>query len=462
MLDKFEKKINELKGKINKKFLGVAIFFVFGMMTIFSVEMCNNFKKQKQQVQDEYNKSMYEAVSYINNLEVELEKLQIVNTKKITITTLANIYKQSNMAKENFENIPTNQNILQEACKYLSQVSDYSYSLMKKITLDDKISDSEYIQIANIQQKCMNLNEIMSNIYNDLNAGKIKWDELQKQTDSKLQDVDVSKEVSSIQSVAKTFQDYEGLIYDGAFSDHLLNSKPKSLSNNEVSREKAKEYIKEMFGNENIEDIKENEDSNGKIELYNFDVKLKSDDMVRNIFITKKDCKLYLMMSDRKVDEEKINMNEAKKIAKDYLNKIGIENVEDTYYLKNENMVIINYAAVQDNVILYPDLIKIKIALDTGEVCGIEAQGYIFNNTKRENLKAKISLEDAKEKLNKNINVQTERLAIIPTESKEEVLTYEFKGKINEKEFLVYINASTGIEEKVLMILNTPGGTLTM
>jgi len=184
--------------------------------------------------------------------------------------------------------------------------------------------------------------------------------------------------------------------------------------------------------------------------------------MVRNIFITKKDCKLYLMMSDRKVDEEKINMNEAKKIAKDYLNKIGIENVEDTYYLKNENMVIINYAAVQDNVILYPDLIKIKIALDTGEVCGIEAQGYIFNNTKRENLKAKISLEDAKEKLNKNINVQTERLAIIPTESKEEVLTYEFKGKINEKEFLVYINASTGIEEKVLMILNTPGGTLTM
>lgn len=462
MLDKFEKKINELKRKVNKKFLGVAIFFVFGMLTIFSVEMCNNFKRQKQQVQDEYNKSMYEAVSYINNLEVELEKLQIVNTKKITITTLANIYKQSNMAKENFENIPTNQNILQEACKYLSQVSDYSYSLMKKLTLEDKISDNEYMQIANIQEKCMNLNEVMSNIYNDLNAGRIKWDELQKQTDSKLQNIDISKQVSSIQSVAKTFQDYEGLIYDGAFSDHLLNSKPKSLSSNKVSKENAKEYIKNIFGSENVEYIKENEDSNGKIELYNFDVKLKNSDMIRNIFITKNDCKLYLMMSDRKVNEEKIDMESAKKIAKEHLKKLGIENVEDTYYLKNENMAIINYAAIQDDVILYPDLVKVKIALDTGEVCGVEAQGYIFNNTKRENLKAKISLQEAKRKLNKNIDIKTEKLAIIPTESKEEILTYEFKGKINEKEFLVYINASTGIEEKVLMILNTPGGTLTM
>ncbi len=411
MLDKLEKKINNIKRKINKKYLGVAIFFVFGIMTIFFAEVSKNFKIQKQQVQDEYNKSMYEAVSYINNLEVELEKLQIINTKKMTITTLANIYKQSNMAKENFENIPTNQNILQDACKYLSQVSDYCYSLMKKLSTEDKITNEEYLQIANIQEKCMNLNEEMSNIYRDLNDGKIQWDELQKDTENRLQNMDISKEVSSIKNVAKTFQDYEGLIYDGAFSDHLLTSTPKSLSNNIVSKETAKEYISNLYGSENIEYIQEKDDSLGKIELYNFDIKIKNSSMVRNIFITKKDCKLYLMISDRKVEKENISIEDAKKRAHDYLKKIGIDNIEATYYQKSDNMVIINYAAIQDDIIMYPDLVKIKIALDNGEICGLEAQGYIFNNMRRENLKPKISLEKAKDILNKNINIENRQIS---------------------------------------------------
>ena len=42
-----------------------------------------------------------------------------------------------------------------------------------------------------------------------------------------------------------------------------------------------------------------------------------------------------------------------------------------------------------------------------------------------------------------------------------EILCYEFKGKVDEREFLVYINAENGKEEDVLVITNTPNGTLT-
>ena len=53
-------------------------------------------------------------------------------------------------------------------------------------------------------------------------------------------------------------------------------------------------------------------------------------------------------------------------------------------------------------------------------------------------------------------------MAIIPTDSKGEVLTYEFKGKVNEREYLIYINANEKKEEKILIIMDTPGGILTM
>ena len=168
------------------------------------------------------------------------------------------------------------------------------------------------------------------------------------------------------------------------------------------------------------------------------------------------------MISDKKIEEQKIQMEEAKAKGKEFLKKLGIDNVEDTYYLVVENMAIINYAAVQDNVIMYPDLVKVKVGLDDGKIYSVESQGYRFNHIKREDLTPKITLEKAQEVINKNINIISKRLAIIPTESKNEILTYEFKGKIDDREFLIYVNATTAQEERILLILETPNGILTM
>ena len=51
---------------------------------------------------------------------------------------------------------------------------------------------------------------------------------------------------------------------------------------------------------------------------------------------------------------------------------------------------------------------------------------------------------------------------MIPTEYQTEILCWEFKGMVENRQFLVYINVETGKEEDVLVILETPNGTLTM
>lgn len=462
MIEKFEEKINDIKRNSDKKFMGVLAFLVFGMVCVFAMDMSNNFKRQKQQVQDEYNRAMYEIVGYINNVETELAKLQITTTPKLTSVTLASIWKQSTMAKENLEQLPVDQQAMSNAAKYLSQVSDFSYALMKQTISGEKITDEEYDQIALIYDNSIELSEVMAQIYDDLNNGRIKWNELRDEGDQKLPTINVAESVANIDQIGRTFQNYEGLIYDGAYSDHLLNSNPKSLKDVETTKIQAREYIVELFGNDNVEYINDKDDSDGLISLYRFDVKLKSEKSIRDISITKKDCKLYLMISDRRVNEENLSMDEAKEKGMEFLKKIGIDDVKDTYYLKTENMAIINYAAIQDDVVLYPDLVKVKVALDNGEICSVETQGYTFNHTKRENLKPKNSVESAKKVLNKNIRILSENLAIIPTESKNEVLTYEFKGKLDGREFIIFVNAETLQEEQVFLILETPGGILTM
>lgn len=459
MIEKIEIKLNKLKKKVNKKVLNVAIFMTFGALIIFSLEMTNNFKRQKNLVQDEYNKSMYLAVSYINNVEVDLAKLLVTSTPKMSAVTLADIWKQANLAKECLEQIPVGQNSMANASKYLTQVSDFSYTLMKQNISDIKLTEEEYEKLKHIYEDSSILSSKMSDIYDDLNAGRIKWDELEKIGNEKLPDNDIS---NSISEVGKTFQNYEGLIYDGAFSDHLLSSEPKFLSQKEISEDDAKKYIEEVILNdEKIEKIEFKGESNGKIELYNLDVTLDSKQK-RTISITKNDCKLYLMIGDKKVKEQNISVDEAKKRGMEFLNKLGIDNMIETYYQKTENMIVINYAATQDGVILYPDLIKVKISLDDGKVYGVEAAGYIFNHTTRNNLKPSISQEKAKSILNSSLEIISSDMALIPTESNSEILTYEFKGKIDNREFLIYINADNAREEKVLLVIDNKNGVLTM
>ena len=68
----------------------------------------------------------------------------------------------------------------------------------------------------------------------------------------------------------------------------------------------------------------------------------------------------------------------------------------------------------------------------------------------------------AKSSLNQDLEIFSEGLAVIPTEWKTEILCYEFKGRIDDTDFLVYINAETGREENILVIVDTPNGTLTV
>ncbi|MDF2866194.1 MAG: germination protein YpeB [Clostridia bacterium] len=459
MIEQIENRILKFKRNIDPRVLSLIFFCIFGFFTIFSMEMTNNFKRQKQLVQDEYNRSMYEMTSYIKNVDLQLYKVQLTSDKRLIIATLADIWRQSNLAKENLANLPILQDNMANTSKYLTQVSDFSHFLMDSVSRGKEITKEQYEDIAKLNTSSTELLIITNKIYDDLNTGRLKWDEVEKSGNENL---DENVAVSNINSISETFVEYEGLIYDGAYSNHIIEITPKSLSEKVVTQEEAKANLINIFGEKNIEYVNFTGENNNRLELYGFQLKLKDNPNIRDIYMTKKDGKLYLMISDKKVEEQKITVDSAKDLGEDFLKKIGIDNVVDTYYIITENLVTINYAAVQNEIILYPDLVKVKIALDDGEICSVETGGYTFNHITRDNISPKLTIEEAQSKINKNIKIESKNLAIIPTESKKELLVYEFKGTVNEKKCILYINALTGEEENILMVIETPNGSLTM
>ena len=305
----------------------------------------------------------------------------------------------------------------------------------------------------------------------DLYKGDIKWGALQKQGNKAFNNNKESLEKDSFRSIEEDLHQYTGLIYDGAFSENQKNFKGDGLTGENIRKEKAKDVAIDFIGKEEIKEINlDEQENNGIIKGYLYNVLLKNNTETI-INISKKGGHIISMNNNRDVIDINISDEQAIDKAKEYLNNKGFHNMKETYYMKSNNIITINFAYTQDEVIIYPDLIKVKIALDNSEILGIETTNYLNSHKDSRDISLpKITKEKALELINPKVEVQDIELTIIPTEYNTEVLCWEIKGKIYNKtenietsnNFLVYINANTGKEEDILLIVDTPNGTLTM
>ncbi len=178
--------------------------------------------------------------------------------------------------------------------------------------------------------------------------------------------------------------------------------------------------------------------------------------------VTKSGGLITYMINSRDIGEQRLNHDSMFTFANRYLENLGIYQMRTSYYEISDGICTINYAATKDDVILYTDLIKVGVALDDGSVVFFDARGYIANHRERTFDPPSITAADAARSVNPNLKVLSQKIALIPTSGKNEVLTYEFLTESDKgQHILVYINAYTGIEEQILLLVQTPNGTLT-
>ncbi|GAE88543.1 germination protein YpeB [Acetivibrio straminisolvens] len=420
----------------------------------------------RQELDNQYNRAFYEMVGYVNNVEVLLLKSLISNSPEKTAQTMQEAWRQSNLAQSNLGQLPITPNVLANTSKFLTQVGDLAYSINNQNMAGKGLTEEQYKLIEQLHGFSVSLEQSLNDLQNQLSAGRIKWGELANKGTPLFQKTSQNMPMEQFENIDKTFQDYPTLIYDGPFSDHMTMSEPKGLTGNEMNPEEAKQRVIDFFGKDKVSAVEDTGRNDATaIKTYSYRVKFNNvpEDQTATVDVTQKGGHVLWMLYNRPIGaEETINIDQAKELGKKFLEERGYKNMVDTYYLKEDNTAVINYAYKQGDVVVYPDLIKVKIALDDGEVIGFESKGYLSNHVERNIPAPKLTAEEARTKISSRMQVLSSGLAIIPTDYKTEIYTYEFKGKLNDKDFLVYINAETGKEENILMIIDTPNGVLTM
>ena len=446
--------MSKLKG-MNKIWSAITILLVI-VSIILAVNLYNKNISYATVVENDNNQALYEIVDRVQNTKIYLAKALISRDATHGLKTLSNIWREANLAMCYLVMLPIESQEIENTEKFLNQVSEYSYSLFNKNMNGENLNDEDMAKIQELYNYSNDLSNTLTEMLDELNNGTLNWEDLKNNTE----DSEISQ-VSNFDIVEENFHEYTGLIYDGAYSEHLTNSERKGLTGEEISEEQAKQIAEEFIGKDKIKETKNNGFvENGNIPVYRFEI-ITNEDKTIGISISKKGGHIVFMNYDREISGENITEQEAIQKGKDFLGSKGYINMQETYSIKNSGFITINYAYKQEDVIIYPDLIKVKIALDNGEIIGIETMGYLNNHNIREIPTNLISEEEAIKDISKNTQKEVKGLAIIPTEFNTEILCYEIKGKINEIEFLTYINAQTGKEEDTLILINTENGTLT-
>ena len=459
-MGKIKNKLIDWKNRLKDRHMLSIIVVLFSIIVILGIYTYKKQIEYRQASENSYNMAFYEVVDYVQNVEVYLAKSLISSSPESGAESLANVWREANLALSYLSQLPISSHELENTAKFLNQVSDYSYSLYTKNLKDTELTNEDMDNLKELHQYSVELENTLNQLSADINDGRISWGEL---TDEGT--VAFAQQVSNISqdsfdNLEQTFHEYSGLIYDGAFSEHITKAEKVGLTGENIDEETAKNKAKDLFDQNNIKEITSYGKSEGDINSYNFGITF-NDESVATVSVSEKGGHVVYMDKNREVTAEVILQEEADQKAKEYLEKNGFSNMKETYYLKQSGIVTINYAYQQDDVIMYPDLIKVKVALDNGEILGIETTGYLNSHTTRKLEEPKITVEEAKESLNDDLTIESEALAIIPTEWKTEVLCWEFEGNVEGLDFIVYVNANTGEEEDVLIITNTPNGTLT-
>lgn len=443
----------------------VTMIVVFS--TSFAVLMTLERTDYRNYLQGEYSKNMYELITAVQNIGVDLGKAEVTGSKDQKIITFEEIFRYSSIASDKLHSLPLPQETINLTSKFLSQTGDFCYSQVKATSSGKELTDGEYTSIDNLKSQSSNLLNRLSSISQDMGTGKINWSEIRKKVVGILSKGTENAISDKFENIQKQIAQYPVLIYDGPFSDNVLNIKPRVSKLPEVTQKQSDDVIMKALGDsKNYTITKTNSKDKYGLKIYSYSIQPKDKKQKnKSIYadVTKNGGKIVYLINNRDISSGKLTKEAAIRKGSDYLESLGYKNMISMYSLKYDNTLVVNYVYKQGNVIVYPDQIKLKIALDNGQIIGVESEKYLFSHIENRKIEtAAISQETAAKDINKKVKINSVNMVIIPTETDKEILCYEFSCTHNDDRFFIYINAKNGYEEKILQLFNTPNGELTM
>lgn len=467
-----------------KKIIVFAVIAVLAVGVIAAVIWGSNAQAQANTYESHlgglYEKSISELADDVYSLQTLLAKAVVSASPKQFTLILSESWRTSGEAIGVLSQIPGRYSQLGELNRFLIQTGDFCHTLLRKVASDIPITQEDRDQLTSLHNSSATLLEKIedyqangSTAFSYTNGMEYyDYEEASSQADAAAPSGGEASQSDSAGGYEGGYKEdagdekYPTLIYDGPFSDSTAKAEPKGLgagqADDATAMACAQQFLGDLLGGE----LALVELQGGRIPSYRF-TGVSSDGRALEILITQQGGHCLNFMFDPDASLSGLlptpqRGSELGEIGREFLKSRGLSSMEPTYAQYYSGVATINYAYVQDGVMIYNDLIKVWVEIGSGKVIGYDANNYLFSHVPRTIPAAEITPEEARARVSSALSIESVKQALIPISIAEEVYCYEFKGTFGGDSFIVYINALTGEEEQILRIIDSEQGQLTL
>lgn len=405
------------------------------------------------QAENNYQRAFHDLSYRVDQLHDKIGATLAMNTRQSLSPALADVWRITSEAQSDVGQLPLALVPFNKTEEFLAGISDFSYRAAVRDLEKDPLTKKEYETLKSMYSKAADIQKELRNVQNLVLDNNLRWMDVelalasgQKQADNTI--------IDGLKTVEENVKSYSEADFGVTQTSMNVEKGFEQLEGKEISKQEA-EMVAKKFVENNVTDIKVAENGKGSdFGFYSVSMDDKEQKVDINMDITKKGGYPIYLVQNREIKNKKISLNQATEHASDFLKKHGFEDLDLFESAQYDNIGVFSFVSVIDGVRIYPDAIRMKVALDNGEVIGFSARDYLAAHKQRKIPRTEISKAEASEMINPSLDVQEDRLAIISNEFGKEVLCYEFLGTIENDTYRIFINAENGTEEKVELLKN--------
>lgn len=438
-----------------KKRTAVRIISLLSAVIIVSVGFLIKENKRsgdfRLELENGYSRSLDEFNAAMNNITLTLNKARFVTTPEQLSNMAAKLLSEAETSKSALSQLPAGEE-LTVLNRFLSQVGNFAMAVSKKLISGEEMSDEDSKNIDLLCQTADKISAAVNETHITYNNAEYWASELDNKLDTQLDNETLS---ASLGAIEDGLSDFPTLVYDGPYSDHILEKNPEMIASAQAVDENKAKATAAVIADCDKSLLKSDGSVTGTIPAFRF-----AGGGI-TVTVSRSGGFPVYMRREKAVGSTIISYEQAVTKAKRYLERIGMSGFTPTYYFANEGVCVVNFAFVDGETICYTDLVKVGVAMDDGQIMLYEASGYLSNHKDRTFKTPAHTEDEALALVSDKLTVNSIAMTLIPTDFATEVRCYEFAcTSADGQEILVFINAETLKEENVLILLKSDGGTL--
>lgn len=415
--------------------------------------------------ENQYHRSFKDLASHLDQLETDLAKGRVAATPNQKVLYLSQAGSISESAMKDLAQLPAEEAGLSYLGEFLNRTGDFSRTLAHRVAIGNNPTPEEEKTLADVHERLLMVNDTIQNLVMRVDTENLAWTSEVSPWRQRLSfwktekaeaaadgaDGPASSVRSGLDQLNASLQKLPPFSYTGEYESRSVNE-PLGLPSTEANKDKALEVAKDFLRKVGYSEV--NPEFAGVTQGPMGGYLWKQGNILMTV--SKRGGVVTLFRDQRELEERTLSPDQAKAKVDETLKALGwnlvLTSKEDFGgYLQLE------YVDDRDGIRYYPDKVRITVTLDNGQITGYDATPYYAYHQTR-NFMKKLTLDQARTKLRSGFQVKETRMAVIPVMGNREVLAYEFRGMYQGEEYLVYINAENGVEEKIQRIIKTPRG----